>query len=249
MFYKKDGDSILYSGKGHLIFYVPESYFRSKCAIVTGEYIDILGIFNYSIHDANGKRLLNGTKDGIKLFNFPSIMTTQPDSVEKVKDLVLTKNSGKQDYRLLKYKDGDKIIVNTKIPQDIDNASIFFRLFAITGNSPDTIPYDEAYKMYIESLEASGGGSYGISNQLFGILISETYRDPTDKSRPFRLSKAKKDKEWDNYSVISIKDIPNYISPYVSLTSESFDDSIIYATMMKDKNIKSSPLERVLTGN
>ena len=78
------------------------------------------------------------------------------------------------------------------------------------------------------------------------ILMSEICRDPNDISKPFRLSSAKKNKEWTNYIPISIKEIPKYVSPYVSITSENFDDSIVAASMMT--NAKYSPLERVLTG-
>lgn len=241
MFYKTEGESIVFSGKGYLVFYVPEVYFTSKCNVTIGEYISALGICNYELFNENGK------SGGLKLFNFPSIFITQPGEVERVKDLKLTENSEKQDYRLLKYREGDKIIVHKRVPQDVENVSTFFRLFIITGNSPDTISYDIGYRMYLDTMHINGG-AYNISNQFFGIMQSELYRDPTDKTRPFRLSKAKKNKEWTNYSVISVKEIPNYISPFVSLTSEVFDDSIIQAIMMPEKSIKSSPLERALTG-
>jgi len=241
MFYRKENDSIVYNGKGYLVYYVPEEYFASGCANVVGEYINLLGIFNYAIFDENGK------SSGLKTFNFPSIFLAQPSEVERVKDVQLTKTSEKQDYRLLKFKNGDKLIVQVKVPQDIENVELFFKIFVITGKSPDTIPYPEVYKYFLDSM-AANAGSYNVSNQLFGILQSEIYRDPTDKSRPFRISKAKKNKEWTNYINIPIKDVPDYISPFVSITSENFDDSLIQAILMDGKEVKSSPLERVLTG-
>lgn len=241
MFYKKQGESIVYSGKGELVYYIPESYFGSECAVTIGNYVNLLGIFNYAIFDEKGK------STGLKTFNFPSIFLAQPGEVEKVKDIKLTKNSGKQDYRLLKFKDGDKLIVHVRVPEDVANVEVFFKLFVIAGNAPDTILYIDVYKYFIESMRVNGG-SYGVSNQLFGIMQTEIYRDPDNSSKPFRLSTAKKNKDWTNYTSVSIKDAPNYISPYVSITSEYFDDSLIQAIMMDDKNIKSSPLEKVLTG-
>ena len=128
---------------------------------------------------------------------------------------------------------------------DIANLEEFFRLFVITGNVPDTIDYRNIWEYFVES-STLAGKTFNISNQLLGILQSEICRDPSDNSKPFRLSKAKKNKEWDNYKAVSIKQIPNYISSYVSLTSENYDDSVIAATMMK-KEI-DTPLEKILVG-
>lgn len=241
MFYRKEGESIVYNGSGELIYYVPEVYFASECAVVVGNYINIIGIFNYAIFDDKGKH------GDLKTFNFPSIFLCQPSEVEKQKNIKLTKNSNSQDYRLLKFRDGDKLIVQERVPQDIENVEQFFKLFVITGNAPDTIPYIDVYKYFLESMNANGN-SYGVSNQLFGVLQTEIYRDPDNTSKPYRLSSAKKKKDWTNYINVSIKDAPNYISPYVSITSEYFDDSVLQAMMMDDNNIKSSPLEKVLTG-
>jgi hypothetical protein len=242
MFYRKENESVVFNGKGYMIFYVPEDYFESDCAIITGNYINLLGVFNYAIFDDNDKPV-----GRLKMFNFPSAFLSQPSEVTKQKDIKLTQNSDKQDYRLLKFKDGDKIIVQDKVPQDIENVEDFFKIFIITGKSPDTISYLDAYKPFLDSI-AINGNSYNVSNQLFGILISEIYRDKEDKSKPFRLSKAKKDKDWTNYSIVSIKEVPNYSSPYIRITAENFDDSIIQASMMKDNKIKSSPLEKIFTG-
>ena len=49
------------------------------------------------------------------------------------------------------------------------------------------------------------------------------------------------------YCTEMIKQIPNYISSYVSITSENYDDSVIAATMMKKE--LNTPLEKILTGN
>ena len=92
---------------------------------------------------------------------------------------------------------------------------------------------------------ALSGNKFNLSNQMFGILQSEICRE--DYSKPFRLSAAKKNGEWDNYKNISIKQIPNYISSYVSITSENYDDSVIAATMMKKE--LETPLEKVLIGS
>lgn len=245
-FYKEapDGAAICTLKDGQEVrFFIPEIYFQAKSAIIVGEFVNLLGIFNYAIYDKNDKPISQ-----LKIFNFPSIFLTQPYTITKVKDLKLTKNSDMQDYRVLRYKEGDKLIVQKQVPEDIENVEEFFRLFLITGNIPDTIDYRTIYEYYYEAMALSGN-KFNLPPQMFGILQAETCRDPDDISKPFRLSKYKKNHEWDNYKNVSVKALPKYISPEVSLTSENIDDSLMAATLLDDKKVQFSPLERVITGN
>ena len=242
-FYKEVGDAVVATlpKNQEIRYFIPECFFQTKSAIIVGEFVNLLGTFNYAIYDIEKDKPVSG----LKLFYYPTIFLAQPYTIEKAKDLKLTKNSEKQDYRLLKFRDGDKLVVQKNTPQSIENVEEFFRLFVITGNAPDTIDYRELWHYYIDSMALSGN-KFGISNQMFGIFESELCRDPSDPSKPFRLSKAKKNGEWNNYKAAAVKEIPKYTSPYVSLTSENLDDSIVAATMMD--NAKYSPLEKVLTG-
>lgn len=242
-FYKETKGSVICTlPKGQEVrYFIPECYFNAKSAIIVGEFVNLLGIFNYAIYDIEKDKPISD----LKTFNFPTIFLAQPYTIEKAKGIKLTKNSGVQDYRVLKFKDGDKLVVQTSVPKDVANIEEFFRIFVITGHIPDTIDYRNIWQYFVESATLNNK-PFKISNQLLGILQSELCRDPDDHSKPFRLSKAKKNKEWDNYKNIPIKEIPNYISSYVSLTSENYDDSVIAATMMKKE--LSSPLEKVLVG-
>ena len=85
------------------------------------------------------------------------------------------------------------------------------------------------------------GSDYGINMQLFGIIVYEICRDPKDLSKPFRLAK---NDNMNDYRPISIKAVPNYVSPFVSMTSENFDESLV-ASVTMDQN-KPSPLEKIL---
>ena len=243
-FYKEVNGSVICTlpKNQEVRYFIPECYFSSKSAIIVGEFVNLLGIFNYAIYDIDKDKPISN----LKTFYFPTIFLAQPYTIDKAKDIVLTKNSGKQDYRVLKFKDGDKLVVQTKVPQLIENVEEFFKLFVITGHIPDTIDYRTIYSYFLESMALSGN-KFNLSNQMFGILQSEICRDPKDHSKPFRLSTAKKNGEWDNYKNISIKQIPNYISSYVSITSENYDDSVIAATMMKKE--LETPLEKVLIGS
>jgi hypothetical protein len=240
---KVKDESVYYSGTGEFLLFVPELYFNKRgIATTEGVYIELLGILNYStISSADDK---NYTKN-LKTFYFPSKFITKPGRVEKIKNFAITKNYVK-DYRVLHYtnNDEDQIIVSTKVPQDIDNVEDFFRLCVDSSNVPNTIPYEELYKYYLDSIKINGS-SYNLPASLFGLLISELCRDPKDINKPFRWSTAL-DEDSCSYTPISVKDAPKLVSPFTSLTSENFDHAVVGAIM--NKNNMSTPLERVLMG-
>lgn len=241
-FYKEVDNSVICTLKDgeEVRYFIPENWFDTKSAMISGEYVSLLGCFCYALYDKNGKPMSE-----LKTFYFPSIFTAQPYTIDKMKDVVLTKHSDKIDYRVLRFKEGDKLIVQTTVPQSIANVEELFRLFVITGNTPNTIDYRELHNYFLDCIKLSGN-SWGLNNQLFGIFISKLCRDPEDYSRDFRVSKAKKNGEWTNYKVVSVSNIPKYASPYISLTSEVFDDALMSATMLDTATY--SPMEKVFTG-
>lgn len=244
-FYKKVGDACICDIKEgqEVRYFIPEQWFNSGVAMVTGEFINILGIFSYAIYDIKTDKPIGKLKN----FNFPTAFLCQPYMIDKVKELKLTKDSDIADYRILKFKKGDKLIVETKVPQMVENVEAFVKLFVITGHIPNTIPYDQLHQYFLDNIEYSGNSYSGVPNQMIGIFISQICRDVNDVTKPFRLSKEKKAGDMTAYKSISVKDVPKYTSAYASFTSEVFDDAIVYATQIKDN--KSSPLERVLMGH
>lgn len=234
LFVKRSGESILYNDDGEFRFYVPEKQFDLKVAKSVGDYISLLGIIPYSIEKNNKK----GT---LKQFNQPTRFLTKPYEIEKIRGVKLLSTSKKQDYRILKYKKNDPIIVSTKVPQEIENVEILMNLFVITGNIPNSIPYDTIQNYFIDNMRMNGN-SYNISLSMFGIIISELCRDPNNINTSFRLSGSK---DMSNYQSISIKDVSKMISPYSAITSENFDDSVVHSILAKDKDVYS-PLEKIL---
>ena len=234
-FLKRKDDSLLFSSTENeeFVFYVPEIYFERKDAIIVGEYVNLLGILDYTIFNKNGKH------SGLKTFYFPTVFLSKPYTIEKLKNVKLTENSDIQDYRLLKFKNGDPIVVSVKVPQTIENVEEFYKLF-LTGHLPTTISYDRMQNYFIDSMKLNGF-DYGISLQMFGIVISEMCRDKNDITKPFRLSK---ESNMKNYKAVSIKDIPKIISPYASITSENWDEAVVNA--ITTKGSKNSPMEKLL---
>lgn len=240
-FIKIKGESVFYSGDGEFLLFIPEIYFEREIAIISGEFVETLGILDYAIIKKGQDNIVKN----LKKFYFPSKFITKPGQIEKRKDFQISDNYI-TDYRILHYtnNDIDQIIVSTKVPQDIDNVTDFFRIFVDTGNIPNTIKYDDLWKYFIDSMTLNGF-SYNLSTSLFGILISELCRDPKDINKPFRLGDSI-DKNPYSYKSISIKTIPKLVSPFTSLTSENFDESIVSAIMNKNK--LESPFEKVLIG-
>ena len=238
-FIKEENDKLIFRGGKNKEFlaYVPEKYFERKIAEVIGEYIEIMGIFDYTVQDSE-----TGKNIGIYPFRFPTVFTTKPYKVDKIKDFKVTDYCDPADYRIMRYKDGDEIAVSTTVVQFIGNAEKFLNLWFILGYIIPTIPYDKLYEYMIDNL-ALNGSSYGLNAQMFGIPFSEICRSKKDPSVPFRLSKFKNMHE---YKSVSVKQVSKLISPYTALISEDFDESVLYA--MLNDTPKDTPLEKILVG-
>lgn len=231
---KLNNDSVLYNGDGYFAFFIPERYFDGKNsakAIIMGEVVNLFGVLDYQLFDNNGKP--NGH---VRCFKFPTVFLTRPTSIEKVKNIKLADWSDHQDYRVLKYEKGAQIVISTRVPQDLQNVEFFYNLF-LGGNLPVTIPYDELYTYLIDNINLAGE-SYGITNQLFGIVVSEMCRDPHNLEKAFRNSKS------EHYKAINIKDIPKFISPYSAITNENWDEAVVNA--IENKNERDIPMEKIL---
>lgn len=238
-FLKRDGESLLFNNnEGEFVFFVPEIYFSRKDAIEMGEYVQLLGVLDYAITDKNGKY------GKLTAFKFPTVFLSKPSEIEKVKDLKLTKTTEPCDYRLLKYRKNDVIVVSVKVPQDVENMEELYKLFAISGRLPTTVRYDEMHEYFIENARLNGVSYGSLSLQIFGIFVSQIARCKDDLSKPFRCQE--KITDMTDYATMNMADLPKYIDPFASITSQNFDDAVVAATMSDKKS--SSPMEKVLMG-
>lgn len=234
-FLKKDGDSLIFNQEGEFIFYVPEIYFDRGDAIITGEFVNTLGIMDYAIFDTNGK------SKGLKRFYFPTVFLTKPYQMDKMKNVKLTKSQEARDYRLLRYRKGDTVVVSTKVPESPSNIEDFYRIF-LSGKLPTTIPIDKLQDYMMDNCTYNGE-SYGVNIQIFGILIGVMARDLNNPNKAFRHTK------WTDptaYRFLPIREVPKYISPSQSITSENWDNAITGAIM--NPNDVESPLEKLMMG-
>lgn len=236
-FLKQEGDSLVFNQEGEFQFIVPEDYFNTKNAYMIGDYVNIIGILDYTIVDKNGKN------NGLNPFSFPTVMLTRPSAIEKLKQVKLTKYSSIDDYRVLHYVKGDQVIVSTKVPQDVQNVEDIMKLFLISGHIPTTIPYNMIQNYFPESMRLNGN-NFSTDLNLFGVMISELCRSKSNLEIPFRLSK---NNNMMDYKPMPVTQVPKLVSPFESLISENWDRSIIGATLTKGKQA-NSPMEKVLMG-
>ena len=236
-FLKREENSLVFDRDGEFQFIVPEDYFNTKNAFIVDDMINIIGILDYTLVDTNGKN------NGLHPFKFPTVFLTKPSSIEKIQQVKLLKTSSIDDYRILHYKRGDKIIVSVKVPQEIQYVEDIMKLFLISGHIPTTIPYDKIQDYFPESIKINGG-NFGVDLSLFGVIIAELCRNKKNLEQPFRLSG---NKDMLDYTPMSVKDIPKLISPFDSLISENWERSAIGACLTKGKST-NSPLQKVLMG-
>lgn len=241
-FLKLKDNSLLFNEEGQLLYYIPEDYFtntKNSVAQISGQYVTTIGIIDWALMSKNG------TITEAKPFKLPTVFMCKPSEIEKVKSLKLNGLRPK-DYRILHFNYGDEVISDINVPQIIDNVETTFRTMVVNNNKiPSTVPYDKMHEYFTDSM-ALNGSSFGLNMQLFGILVREMCRDPKDYSRKFVDTDMK---DMNAYQQVSIKMLPNYISPYVSITSENFDESLMAAVLLSDKkeeDIAYSPLEKVL---
>lgn len=233
---KREGEAILFNGPGEFVFYIPDKLFTSKYVELVGEYVKSIGIMDYAVFDENGKT------DGVKSFRFPTVFLSKPNNITKIKRVKLKAGVDAKDYRALHFYNGDAIVVDTSVPQDIENVEDFYKVF-LYGNLPNTIPYDELQNYFVESM-ALNGSSYGVSLQMFGFIISEMFRSKNDLSVAFRHTKFT---DPTSYRPISIKELPKFISPNSSIGSENWDNGVVGAIVHPTD--KHSPMEQLVMGN
>ena len=232
---KKDGDAITFDGKGKLKIFIPQKQFDLNVATFSGKICNFFGVVPYCVEDEHGK------KSKLYKINCPTQLQCIPSSIETIRDVKLTKYSKNQDYKVLIFEKGAKVILSTAVPKNVANAEKLINLFIITGNIPDTIPYDQIQD-YIEANMKLNGESYNVPLQLWGIIVSECCRSRKDSAIPFRLSGTN---DMYDYKSISVKNVSKMVSAFSAFQSENFDDSVIHA--MTNKKAVDSPLEKVLT--
>lgn len=233
-FLKEKDMSYIFSNDGCFKFYVPEKFFDTGLAVLTGEIVSLFGILTYAIFDKNDKLV-----GKLRNFYFPSTFESKPDDIEILRGVKLTKNSKEQDYRVLKYYKDGIIVLNKEISQDSSNLDKFYKALQY-GNIPNTVPYNELQNYFLKNIQLTGNG-YDVSLQLIGIVFSELCRSIKNSDIPFRMSNSD---DMTAYQMVNIREVPQNVSPFSAITSERWDDAVI--SSITTTNTKESPLEKIM---
>ena len=243
-FLRLENNALLFNEDNkELHFYVPENFFdegsKKPIAKIDGQYVSMIGICEWCIVDSNGKR------SELKPFTFPTMILCKPYKIEKVKSLKTDIEGEPKDYRILHFAKDDEVISQTRVPQIVDNVELLTQIMFLTGRVPNSVSYDQLWKLPIESMELNGN-KFALHSQLFGMVASEICRDPKDINRPYRVMKTN---DLHNYNLVSVKLLPKYKSPFTSLISEQIDTGIMGAVLLKDvpeDQLPDSSLEKIL---
>lgn len=231
-FTKVVGDSLVYNDEGTFCFYVPKIYFDRSNAKQEGDIIKLFGIVDWTIFK-------NGKHNGLHRFNLPTVFETRPTKQVSLKKVKLTPESEPTEYIMFEYEKGAPIIVNINLTQDVTNIEEFFKILK-SGRLPSTLPYDK-FQEYMYDAFTYAGTTYKLHSQLLGVMAGRYFRDRKDLKKAFRDTKMDK---MTGYKTISIIDLPKYISPYASITSENWENALIGA--MTNPEGTKSPLEKML---
>lgn len=231
--YRKEGNKLIFTGDGEMIYFIPEKYFENNTASVVGNTYTTIGVFNYGWYDKSGKLLRYNR------FYLPTRFECVPSSMSKEKEKLLKDAKEPQDYRLLHFKNGDELIKSLHVPMVNSNIEAFNNLL-IRANLPDNIPYDEIQDYILENARINNF-NYKVPPQIHGLYISELYRNPSNLAEPFRYTDMK---DMTDYKAVTIFKAPKYNSPYTAITSENADEAI--AAAMSIAGNAESPLEPIM---
>lgn len=231
-FTKVVNDSLIYNDDGVFCFYIPKIYFDRNNVVQEGDIVSMFGIVDWTI-------IKDGKNNGLHRFNLPAPFQTRPTRQTPIKNVKLIAESEPADYIMFEYEKGAPIFTNINITQDVTNIEEFFKILK-SGRLPCTLPYDKFHEYMMDAF-IYAGTKYSLHSQLLGIIAGRYFRSQKDLRKAFRDTDMSKMTE---YQIINIADLPKYISPYSSITSENWESALVGA--MTNQDGTKSPLEKML---
>lgn len=230
-------ETIIFTGK-YMEAYIPDKLFKKNLNEVYGDKINMMGIFNFRLSDTTEI----DPKSKLYTFNFPSMITSKPGSIE-TKQMELTKDSGLQTYYVLKYNTGDPVLTSTNVIMDISNVEKFVNLL-MSAALPNTLEYETVLKMFYKNLEINNE-TCNVSSPALSTVVSELYRYKKDNSIPFRRAKGVKGTD---YTPANARSVCANTSTFTALTFEDINTMLVYSVNRKRSNKKQteSPLEQII---
>lgn len=231
---------ILFVGE-YMEAYLEAKFFKKGLNEIYGDQLKILGIFNYRL----GKDGTIPANAPLKTFKFPSIMYTEPNSMEDA-ELELIPGTGVKKYKLLKYYKNAKVMTDTRCVATIDSVSLFNNI-KMAGGIPNTIKYLDIEKLDLANLEINKQNLGTPATQL-SIAIAEIYRYKGDISIPFRKKFGKGEAGDLDYIAGNSRMVCAANSTVAALTFEDQDSMLVSSINRKryKKKQNPSPLEAII---
>lgn len=239
LFIKKD-DKMIFNGD-YLEAYIPDKLFKKGLNEVLGDKVTVLGIFNFKTGDKNGDM----SKSKLYTFKFPTMMLTKPLSIED-REFALTKESGVQKYKVLKYANGDQMMTTLQVVTSIDNVEKFVNLL-IDGNLPNTLKYSDILDLFLKNMSINKQ-NLGVTALILSVVISEIYRYKYDMSSPFRKIIGKGKATELDYETANARTVCANNSTFSALTFEDPNTMLVTSINKHRYNRKEnySPVEKII---
>ena len=247
---KQDGDAAVFTGT-YMEAYIPLKTFEAVDAVTMGDTIRIFGIFNFKVFNKIDITDEDRAKAKLETFTLPSTMDTVP-SEQEIKVLKLDRSIEglvEEQYKVLKYYNGDLLVKNLNVISDVDNVDIFIKILN-SAKIPRTIPYDALPKLLEKCIDINNLKSR-VPVLVYETLMTEICRYYKDPSKPFRMViGADKGNAigQNDYVPMRIRGIAQNNSAYTAITFEDFDTSATSAVNKKryGEHSNISPIEKIL---
>lgn len=221
--------------------YIKESFFSRGINNYMGDMLEVYGLFNFRISLKEG---IIDNKSELYTFNFPSKMTTRPDSISKMQ-MSLEKDKEPESYIVLKYFKGNEIITTTEVVESVQNTEICMNDL-MNASLLSTVPYDKIFKTVIKNFKING--PLGVQAILLTTAISQVCRNPKNLSEPFRKAYGKGNVSPMDYKMLSARMVASEDSTYAALSFEDPDYMLLSSIIRKRTGKKEnySPLEKII---
>ena len=234
------GERVYFQGE-KLKIYVPSYYFNDMegLARTIGQKIETIGLLDFEVFNSEDaeKGVLYELQIPIKMkFSFSDRDTAK---------LKLKPEIPENEYNVFTLYKGDIFMDNTQYRKSSDDTFMFISKLIHGAKLPNSIPYHDAMKLYLNMLEVSGD-NLGVPAFSLEAMLAELYRYKKDVSKAYRL-KYKPTNPYD-YKMVRITKIPEMNSTFSGLASEDVNHQIIAGILRSREGKKEmvSPVEKVL---
>jgi len=240
----RDKDQVLFDGQV-LDIYLPKKNFDRGISSYNGKFINTIGVFIFDIKtDTIAKKKGFGSFYTIK---YPNPMQFSYSDQFTYKGTLDNGKVGSNEYNVFRLTKGD-IFMNTTTVEQSSDAVIKFVNALHAGQIPESIPYRELIKLYLNAIDIN---HVNLKNPsvVFEMIISEICRDKSDLKKSFRESiRGKKDYNEFGYKSIDLKQLPSLNSTFAALSFQDFDRAVISGINMNNegKKEKVSPIEKII---